>query len=123
MVEQEWAFYLSAILVGLGNGRMYPAFLNMFVAMARHDQRGTANSSILTSWDIGMGIGILAGGVLVEYTGYASAFWFTAASQIAGLLLVVFLPAVSSSAAVCLPGAEPKGVAAGCYKSNSPTPS
>lgn len=90
MVEQEWAFYLSAILVGLGNGRMYPAFLNMFVAMARHDQRGTANSSILTSWDIGMGIGILAGGVLVEYTGYASAFWFTAASQIAGLLLVVF---------------------------------
>lgn len=90
MVEQEWAFYLSAILVGLGNGRMYPAFLNMFVAMARHDQRGTANSSILTSWDIGMGIGILAGGMLVEYTGYASAFWFTAASQIAGLLLVVF---------------------------------
>ena len=90
MVEQEWAFYLSAILVGLGNGRMYPAFLNMFVAMARHDQRGTANSSILTSWDIGMGIGILAGGALVEYTGYASAFWFPAASQIAGRLLVVF---------------------------------
>lgn len=86
-VEQPWAFYLSAILVGLGNGRMYPAFLNMFISMARHDQRGTANSSILTSWDVGMGIGILAGGVLVEYCGYPVAFWFTAASQIAGLVL------------------------------------
>ncbi|MDE6490198.1 MAG: MFS transporter, partial [Muribaculaceae bacterium] len=43
----EWSFYCSALLVGLGNGRMYPAFLNMFVKVARHDQRGTANSSIL----------------------------------------------------------------------------
>lgn len=42
------AYYLSAILIGLGNGHLYPAFLNMFVHVARHDQRGTANSSILT---------------------------------------------------------------------------
>ena len=70
------------------------------------------------------GHGILAGGVLVEYTGYASAFWFTAASQIAGLLLVVFFTRrFFLSRRPCLPGAEPKGVAAGCYKSNSPTPS
>lgn len=46
-VEAEWSFYLSALLVGLGNGQMYPAFLNMFIKVARHDQRGTANSSIL----------------------------------------------------------------------------
>ncbi len=87
----EWAFYLSAILIGLGNGRMYPAFLNMFISVARNDQRGTANSSILTSWDLGMGIGILVGGVLAEYVGYGAAFWFTAASQISGTLLLLFL--------------------------------
>lgn len=86
----EWTFYAAAILIGLGNGRMYPAFLNMFVSVARHDQRGTANSSILTSWDLGMGLGILTGGVLVEYCGYSAAFWFTAASQIAGTLLLIF---------------------------------
>ncbi len=90
LVRQPWAFYLSAALIGLGNGRMYPAFLNMFISVARHDQRGTANSSILTSWDCGMGLGILAGGVLVEYGGYTSAFVFTAASQIAGTLLLYF---------------------------------
>lgn len=87
----QWAFYLSAFLVGLGNGRMYPAFLNMFISVARHDQRGTANSSILTSWDLGMGIGILLGGVLAEFISYTAAFWGTAFSQIAGtLLLIVF---------------------------------
>jgi len=85
-----WAFYVSAMLIGLGNGRMYPAFLNMFISVARHDQRGTANSSILTSWDLGMGLGILIGGILVEYTGYSVAFWFTAASQISGALLLYF---------------------------------
>lgn len=87
----QWAFYLSAFLVGLGNGRMFPAFLNMFISVARHDQRGTANSSILTSWDLGMGIGILLGGVLAEFISYTAAFWATAFSQIAGtLLLIVF---------------------------------
>lgn len=90
LVHQPWAFYISAPLIGLGNGRMFPAFLNMFISVARHDQRGTANSSILTSWDVGMGLGILAGGVLVEYAGYGAAFWFTAASQITGTLLLLF---------------------------------
>lgn len=85
----EWAYYVSALLVGLGNGRMYPAFLNMFIAIARRDQRGTANSTILTSWDIGMGLGIFAGGLLIEYAGYTVAFAVTACSQIGGTLLLL----------------------------------
>lgn len=83
----QWSFYVAAFLIGIGNGRMYPAFLTMFVNVARHDQRGTANSSILISWDLGMGIGILLGGVLVEFAGYDAAFWTTAAFQASGALL------------------------------------
>ncbi|MBD5243730.1 MAG: MFS transporter [Barnesiella sp.] len=86
----EWTYYLSALLIGLGNGQMYPAFLNMFVSMARHDQRGTANSSILISWDIGMGMGMLLGGFLVQYISYSAAFWTTAAMQGIGALLFLF---------------------------------
>lgn len=84
-----WTYYLSPLLLGLGNGRMFPAFLNMFINMARNDQRGTANSTILTSWDLGMGIGILVGGMFVEYIGYSATFWFTAASQISGAILLL----------------------------------
>lgn len=82
-----WSYYLSALFVGLGNGQMYPAFLNMFISVARHDQRGTANSSILISWDLGMGLGILLGGFVAEYLNYQAAFWVAAAMQAAGTLL------------------------------------
>ncbi len=87
LVEQSWAYYVSAALIGLGNGHMYPAFLNMFIKLARNDQRGTANSSILTSWDVGMGLGILLGGVLLEYVSYSAAFWGAAVMQAVGTLI------------------------------------
>jgi MFS family permease len=80
-------YYLSAFLIGLGNGHMYPAFLNMFVAVAHHNERGTANSSILTSWDLGFGIGILLGGVVSEMVGYKAAFWMVAIEHAFGVLL------------------------------------
>ena len=85
----EYTYYASALLIGLGNGRMYPAFLNMFVRVARHDQRGTANSSILISWDFGMGLGILLGGIVAEYVSFSAAFWAVAATQAAGALMFI----------------------------------
>lgn len=88
-VPTQWAFYISAFLIGLGNGRMYPAFLNMFICTARHDQRGTANSSILTSWDTGMGLGILLGGFMAEYIDYSASFWSASISQITGTAILI----------------------------------
>ncbi len=79
-------FYLSALLIGLGNGHMYPAFQNMFIKVAYHNERGTANSTLLTSWDLGVGIGILVGGVVAEYFSYSAAFWVVVVAHICGLL-------------------------------------
>lgn len=86
-VHHPIAYYLSAVFIGLGNGHLYPAFLNMFVAVARHDQRGTANSSILTSWDLGFGIGCLLGGVVAEHWGYDATFWMVAIENAVGVVL------------------------------------
>ena len=68
-------YYGSALLIGLGNGHLWPAFQNMTINVARNNQRGTANSTILISWDIGMGLGILLGGVIAELLSYGAAFW------------------------------------------------
>ena len=68
-------YYGSALLIGLGNGHMWPAFQNMTINVAKNNQRGTANSTILISWDIGMGLGILIGGIVAELIGYEAAFW------------------------------------------------
>lgn len=86
-VKEPWAYYTSAALIGLGNGNMYPAFLNMFINIARKDQRGTANSSILTSWDVGMGLGIVGAGFLLQYMSYSAAFWGAAIMQLVGTLI------------------------------------
>ena len=80
-------YYGSAILIGLGNGHLWPAFQNMMICMAHHNERGTANSTILISWDVGMGLGILLGGILAESFGYSTAFWTVSVVNLSGVLL------------------------------------
>ena len=86
LVPTWWGYYGSALLIGLGNGHMWPAFQNMTINVASNNQRGTANSTILISWDIGMGLGILVGGVIAEFMGYAAAFWTVVMVNASGVL-------------------------------------
>ena len=74
-LHNYWGYYGAALIIGLGNGHMFPAFQKMFINLAPNSQRGTANSTLLTSWDIGIGLGILLGGSIVEMGGYHAAFW------------------------------------------------
>ena len=78
-------YYGSALLIGLGNGHMWPAFQNMTIDVAHSSQRGTANSTILISWDIGMGLGILLGGIIAELLSYSAAFWTVVIVNSAGV--------------------------------------
>lgn len=84
-------YYGSALLIGLGNGHLWPAFQNMIIGIARKDERGTANSTILTSWDLGMGMGILLGGIVAEHFGYDTAFWMMTAAHVCGLISFVLV--------------------------------
>jgi predicted MFS family arabinose efflux permease len=74
-VQNPIGYYIAPFIIGLGNGHLWPAFQMMFINMAPHTQRGTANSTILTGWDLGMGVGMLIGGVVAEHCGYTTAFW------------------------------------------------
>lgn len=79
-------YYGAALIVGLGNGHMYPAYQNMFINLAPHSQRGTANSSILVAWDVGVGLGILLGGILSENFGYTATFFCAFGGNLLGVL-------------------------------------
>ena len=87
LVPQEPGYYGSALLIGLGNGHMWPAFQNMMISVANNNERGTANSTLLTSWDLGMGLGVLLGGFVVEIFDYATAFWSIVGVHVVGLLM------------------------------------
>ncbi len=87
-------YFVSPMLIGLGNGMIWPAFLNMMISVATNNQRGTANSTLLVSWDVGIGLGVLLGGVVAEKIDYSFAFYTVAAVQLAGAML--FLTATRS---------------------------
>jgi predicted MFS family arabinose efflux permease len=87
LCPNEVGYYLSPLLLGLGNGRVWPAFMNMMIQMGTNNQRGTANSTLLVSWDLGIGIGVLAGGLMAEFVGYRMAFMMVAVAQLLGTLL------------------------------------
>ena len=74
-VHNPWGYYGAALIIGLGNGHMFPAFQTMFINLAPNSQRGTANSTLLVSWDIGIGLGILVGGIVAEHFSYHATFW------------------------------------------------
>ena len=85
-VHNNLGYYGAALIIGLGNGHMFPAFQNMFINLAPVRMRGTANSTQLTSWDVGMGLGVLVGGVIAEAFGYSAAFWMAWAVQATGVV-------------------------------------
>ena len=67
-------FIIIALLVGTGFGIIFPAYNTLFVNLAEHNQRGTANSTYLTSWDVGIGIGLIIGGAVSQHTSFAYAY-------------------------------------------------
>lgn len=79
-------YYGAALIIGLGNGHIWPGMQTMFINLAPHTKRGTANSTQLISWDIGMGLGVIFGGIFAHHLGYSAAFWLAFGVNIAGVL-------------------------------------
>ncbi len=86
LLHNEIGYYGAALLIGLGNGHLWPAFQTMFINLGPVSKRGTANASLLTSWDLGVGIGVISGGVFIEHLGYHSAFWSAWIIEVLGVL-------------------------------------
>jgi MFS family permease len=76
-------FFGLALFLGIGFGSMFPAFNSMFVNLAPNNQRGTATSTYLTSWDVGIGLGFILGGYIAQRSNFQTAFFFS------GCLIVV----------------------------------
>ena len=79
-------FFAVALLLGVGFGIMFPAYNTLFVNLAPNSQRGTATSTYLTSWDVGIGIGMLAGGYIAEVSTFDKAYLFGACLTIISML-------------------------------------
>lgn len=84
----QWTTYFLftiALLLGIGFGTMFPAYNTLFVNLAPNNQRGTATSTYLTSWDVGIGAGMLLGGYIAEIATFKMAYLFGAALTVISL--------------------------------------
>lgn len=76
-----------ALLQGIAFGTMFPAFNTLFVNLAPNHQRGTATSTYLTSWDAGIGIGLMAGGAIAQaFGGFNYAYFLGAGLTVLSVL-------------------------------------
>lgn len=90
VIREPWAYFSSAIIIGGGYGCLCPAYQTMFINLAPNSKRGTANSTYLTSWDAGVGAGVLIGGYIAEKVSYYGAYCVSIALCVVGVLLFLF---------------------------------
>lgn len=81
-----WLFFIIALGLGIGFGIMFPAYNTLFVNLAPNNQRGTATSTYLTSWDVGIGIGMLTGGYIAQISTFNKAYLFGACLTVISML-------------------------------------
>lgn len=70
----NFSFYLAAVLAGYAFGGIEPALQSMAVHIAPPERRGSANSTFLCAYDIGLGGGGGIAGVLISALGYRSMY-------------------------------------------------
>ena len=79
-------YMITAFFIGIGFGIIFPSFQTIFINLAPHAKRGTANATYLTSFDIGVGIGMLVSGRVAESFNLSVAFLIAT-----GLLIIALL--------------------------------
>lgn len=74
LVHAPVAFFACALFIGIGYGVGVPAYQCLFVNVAPHTLRGTATSTYLTSFDLGVGIGMLSAGYIASHLNLSAAY-------------------------------------------------
>lgn len=64
LIHNIVAFCVSGLFIGIGFGMMFPALQTLYINMAENNQRGTANSTYLVGFDLGLALGMLVGGYI-----------------------------------------------------------
>ncbi len=82
---------LSAVLVGLGFGAIASSTQTIAVKVTPPHRLGLANSTYYMLCDIGMGIGPLAVGFIIPYTGYRGMYTIVSAIALVCILLYYLL--------------------------------
>ena len=73
-IHNPVAFFISAAVMGVGYGLITPTAQTMIVNMAEDTERGVANATYLTFFDIGVGSGVFVGGLIAQHINYSASY-------------------------------------------------
>lgn len=88
-VPNKVTFLIAAVFAGYGFGGIEPALQSMAVHIAPPERRGSANSTFLCAYDIGIGIGGGIAGYLIYALGYRQMFAILSIANIISVILYV----------------------------------
>lgn len=89
LVPNHVTFYISAVLAGYAFGGIEPALQSMAVHIAPPERRGSANSTFLCAYDIGLGCGGGLAGILISAVGYSSMYLIISIATVASVIIYV----------------------------------
>ena len=88
-VHNPVAFFCSAIFMGGGYGLISPTAQTMIINLGKDSERGAANATYLTFFDLGVGAGVFFGGIIAQYSNYSTAYAVGFAFTIVGLIYLL----------------------------------
>lgn len=89
LINNIAAFCISGLFIGIGFGMMFPALQTLYINMAENNQRGTANSTYLVGFDLGLALGMLVGGYISGI--YSFETLFLVASGLCVLSSIIYI--------------------------------
>ena len=91
LLKNPAGFYAAALILGFGNGVVFPTFQTMTNNMVPASRRGAASSTLFISVDIGMGLGMILVGMIAQYFSISTAFLVCSGIGATGLALFLFI--------------------------------
>ncbi|WP_163183612.1 MULTISPECIES: MFS transporter [Neobacillus] len=89
--DSEVTFLLSAGLIGLGWGTLFPTFQTIAVQDAPPKKRGLATATFLSIYDLGIGIGSFVVGLVIAKIGFSSFYLLCSIYILIGMALYYFV--------------------------------
>ena len=86
-LNQPWVLWLSAVLIGIGYGTLFPCLQTVAIQSVPKQRIGHAISTYFTLFDLGLAVGSVFMGVLIAYWGYAMTYLFCAMMTLATLVV------------------------------------
>lgn len=86
-LNQPWVLWLSAVLIGIGYGTLFPCLQTVAIQSVPKQRIGHAISTYFTLFDLGLAVGSVIMGVLIAYWGYAMTYLFCAMMTLVTLVV------------------------------------